>query len=248
MSEKFPLDLINDILHPKRIELLQKLSEQDESFSELSKSLKISSSEMSRHLNSLTEKKLVEKSPKSKKYNLSSLGSAIISLLQPIRFIFINHNFFQNHGFHGLPPHLLSNLHALDGSELISGTGSVMMRVSDYFELVQKEIKVMTNQPFPWGKPGLNVSYLVPESFLKFKDEYQDAIKVNLETKIRIISDLSFCILLSDIPGGFLFFPNLDGVPDFNEGFYISPQNQTAFQFLHDLWGYFWELGVSPKD
>ncbi|MCF2141869.1 MAG: ArsR family transcriptional regulator [Candidatus Lokiarchaeota archaeon] len=239
-SPNFPSDLINDIFHPKRLELLHFLSFNDETFTSITHYLGISSSETSRHLNSSVKLNLVRKDVEHKKYRLTPFGNLIIHLFQPTLFILNHAPFFQTHTLAGFPTRMIPNLIHLSKAEFIKGTGNVMLRFSQVFDIVQEEVKLMTDQAFPFGKANLRAKYIVPKEMLKYKDN----TKKNLTSEIRLLDPIHFSLVITDIAGSFIFFPNDKGQPDFTEGFYILNEDHEGMKFLNQLWDIFWAKGT----
>ena len=139
-----------------------------------------------------------------------------------------------------LPIPFLRDLDLLTECELIHGTGKVMLKLQEIIEVTKQEIWVMTDQPFPFGKPKLDVRYIIPPEMTKFKPEVKD---INRSTMVRVLSKISLSILILDQEVAMIFFPDHKGNPDYNSGFFTKKDNPTGLEFIKRIWNHFWENG-----
>ncbi|MHA2226869.1 MAG: ArsR family transcriptional regulator [Candidatus Hodarchaeales archaeon] len=232
--------LISELANSIRVEILNSLHEFPTTFTDLSKKLNISNSEVSRHVTRLTEHGFVQKDISSRKFELTPLGKLITILFDPIDFVFHQAEFFRSHDVTDLPISFIRDLDLLDGCELIHGTGHVMLKLQEIHEDVKQEIWVMTDQPFPFGKPGLDVRYIVSPKMAKYKPEVKD---INRSTKARVLPKISISSLILDQEVAMIFFPDRQGNPDYDSGFFAKKDNSTGLEYIKRIWNYFWEIG-----
>jgi DNA-binding MarR family transcriptional regulator len=232
--------LIIEFANPIRIKILQELGLSPSSFTNLAKMLNISNSEVSRHLNRLTEQRFVQKELGSKKLKLTSFGELMITIFAPIDFIFHHAKFFQEHDLVNLPTSFKRDLDQLTDSELIQGTGNVMLKLQEITEALNEEVWVMTDQAFPFGKPGMDTRYIVSPEMAKFRPNVTD---VNRSTIARLLPHISTAMLVADKESGMIFFPDNQGNPDFSQGFYVKKENKLGLEYILRVWNYFWEQG-----
>jgi DNA-binding transcriptional ArsR family regulator len=232
--------LLTEIANPNRIEILQILAKSPNTFTELTKILDISSSEISRHLNRLTDQKIIEKQHPSRYFQLTSLGQLIIQLISPLNFILKHVDYFENHIFTDLPIDLIKNLDALQNCEIVQGTGLVMIKMEETMKSAKKSTDVMVETPFPWGTANMHVRYIVPSSLSAMRKNVE---KFNATTDGRFLDRVPITMLIIDDGGGLLFFPDLKGKTDFNTGFLISQTDSVGCSFLRKIWNHFWTLG-----
>ncbi|MFX1256147.1 MAG: hypothetical protein ACFFCZ_31360 [Promethearchaeota archaeon] len=67
----------------------------------------------------------------------------------------------------------------------------------------------------------MDVKYIVPETMIRFKNQ----ITENRSTQARILPSISISMLITDIGGSIIFFPDLEGKPDYNTEFFDSKDN-----------------------
>lgn len=228
-----------EISNPIRMELLFILFNKKATISELKAKIgDISHSEVSRHIGRLAKQDLITKEAiPGRNYELTNLGKMIVKLIKPLDFILENSEYFKSHRIDDVPEALLQGLQDLSASEIVHGTGNLLIKGKDFMELPNKELWVITNEPFPYEIRAKNVYLIIPPKMLKF------GLKVNHETTkyhVHVLSEVHLCMVISDMGQGFIFFPNLENSnPDFNSGFYIS--DDKGIDYLKSLFTYFWQ-------
>ncbi len=229
-----------EFANPIRIEILQQLNYASFSFTSLSKKLNISNSEVSRHLNRLIEQRLVQKERGSKKLSLTSFGELMITAFAPLDFILHHAEYFQEHGLFNLPTSFIRDLDQLSDSELIQGTGNVMLKLQEITEALKEEVWVMTDQAFPFGKQMMDTRYIVSPEMAKYRPHIKD---YNRSTVARVLPHISTAVLIADGETGVLFFPDNHGNPEFSQGFYVKKENKLGLEYILRLWDHYWEKG-----
>jgi DNA-binding transcriptional ArsR family regulator len=232
--------LLLEFANPIRIEILQQLNFSPLSFTDVSKKLDISNSEVSRHLNRLIEQKFVEKEIGSKKLKLTTFGELMVTIFAPLDFIFHHAEYFQEHDLLNLPTSFIRDLDHLSDSQLIKGTGNVMLKLQEITEALKEDVWVMTDQAFPFGKEMMNTRYIVSPEMAKYRPNIKN---VNRSTIARVLPQISTALLIADGDVGMLFFPDNHGNPDFSEGFYVSQEDKLGMEFILRIWNYYWEKG-----
>ncbi len=238
-------ELLNEIAHPVRIQVLFALGCAISSFTDLSKQIEISNSELSRHLNRLVNNHFIQKSANGKKYELSNMGKLFLKAYQPIDFILKHSEYINAHDLSSLPPDLLSQIHLLSTTELITGTGLVMQKMQEMIERTQQHVKIMVDNPFPFGKDGLSVSYIAPPQMMALKDKVEI---VNKNTEIKGLMKIPVAIAITDMGEGMIVFSEVGKGPDYSTMFYIDSEKSPGFHFIKAVWEYFWNHAISPDD
>ncbi|MHA1786485.1 MAG: ArsR family transcriptional regulator [Candidatus Helarchaeota archaeon] len=231
--------LLNEFSNLMRLDILKFLFENPMTFTTLSKKLNISSSEVSRHLTRLIDQGFIKKQENTRNYELSSLGKTTLLIFAPLDFVFSHAKYFQSHDLSNLPISLIRNLDALKNSDLIEGTGLLMIKMKEVAESPENEMWIMVDQPFPFGKTGLDVKYITPPEMAKFGTQ---AKKTNRSTEAKYLNEITTALAWSDTMGWILCFPNLEGKPDFSAGFFINNKDTDGCNFCKKLWDYYWEL------
>jgi len=238
-------NILSGISNPIRIKILLLLYENKSTITDLKNNIgDISHSEISRHIGRLAKLNLITKeSIPGRNYELTYFGQIIVKLYKPLDFIFQNSEYFENHQIENIPEAFLQGLYNLKDSELISGTGNLMIKVKSFIELANKEIWIMTNDPFPYDITVKNVYLIIPPHMLKYGRE------VNHKTtnyEVHTLPEVKVCILLSNIGQGLLFLPSLNSsTPDFNIGFVVS--DTQGYDYLRSLFDHFWQVSKEFK-
>lgn len=206
----------------------------------LSKELKLSKPEVSRHLSKLRELNLIQQ---EEKVNLlTDLGQSILLIVSPLDLIIDNYDYFTNHSLTFLPGFFIRSIDALSESNLITGAGVVLKKIFEITRKTSDEIKLMTSQPspdFPQEKKG-NVKIIAPSYAKKENLDPQIISKRFNNFEIRILDEINIALMIVDNKYGMLAFPTLDGLVDANYSFFI--ENLTGIEFLNALWEYYWKI------
>jgi predicted transcriptional regulator len=232
--------IISDFSNPIRIQILNDLHAESITFTELAKKFSISNSEVSRHITRLTEQGFIEKEIGSRRFLLTPFGETIIELYTPLSYIFRKAEYFRNHDLRELPTNLLNKIHYLTDCEFVEGTGHVMIKIEEFFTAdLNSDIWTMTNQPFPFGKEGMNVRYIVNPEMVEFGKKI-DYKSVNKSTAARLLPSITIACVILDRSKGMIFFSDITSKkPDFNYGFFTKKEG-FGLQFIIKVWEYFW--------
>lgn len=186
--------LISEISNSIRIQLLFLLQDQSRSLSSLTKEIgKITPSEVSRHLGRLAEKGFIRKeSTTGRNFELTSFGQIIISLFSPINFVFENNNYFSSHSVGDIPYSFICKLDSLKECDIISGTGNIMMKISELIDSAKKEFFVMSDNPFPFSLKNKKVKFLLPKSELirEYGEKYGEQMEKEYRSKLFLYQEL----------------------------------------------------------
>ncbi|MBN1215429.1 MAG: ArsR family transcriptional regulator [Candidatus Lokiarchaeota archaeon] len=235
------MDLISTFSNFIRIKILLLLNEKKLSMTKISELINtISKSEISRHLTKLAEVALIQKDITSgREYEISSFGKLVITVFEPILFIFKNKNYFQNHSLDYIPPILMKSINALEKAECILGIGKVMYKAKEIFNIPLEEIWMMIDNPYPIDMNVKKINFIVPPHMLELKGEIDTE---NIQYRVRVLSNIPILILITNLGNGALAFSKVgEKSPDYNEAFYIF--DKKGINFLKSLWDYFWNKG-----
>ena len=239
MNEKWK-QVMTDICHPTRIQILSIVHESPTSFSNIATQVDLSNSEISRHLNRLFDQGVLEKDAKSRQISLTKFGALLLRSLQPLQFYCEYNHIFSDHDILDLPDFLLVNMPLLKHAEFIKGTGPVMFKMQEVTERTRKHIKMMVNQPFPFGKAEIAIDFIVPLDLMQMRDKIE---ATSLIVEARLYQSVRYSICLTDNDEALLFLPKNETSPDFETCFYVSSAQNPAFDYIKRLWNYFWENG-----
>lgn len=230
-----PAEIFFEFSNPTRLHILVLLREEAHALSELAEKIAVSKPEVSRHVGRLVDHGLVVKDPNTRKYRLGLLGLNAMALLHPLKFLFRHPAFFRTHRVTDLAPHLLTGIAALDGAEIVQGTGNAMHSVRDVIAGAS-EIWILTAQSFPFETPGLTYHLIITPALYEEKvKEYPDFIeRMDAEVELFTCPDVPFTLAVSDDHKGILFFPAETGEADYEEACVVS--DADGLHFLHEIY------------
>lgn len=223
--------------HKARIQILELLINEKQTQGELASYLSISSSEVSRHLSKLIENHFIDKTDRY--FSISNYGITALKLFSSLKFYFEHTDYFKNHDINSLENQFLARLHTLEKSDFIQGAGFVMVKFSELFNLAEEEILIMTDQPFPFGKPVKRLKMILTDNFLELKLEVENQNIMKL-SNIRFYEKLPVAMCIVDQKFGSIHF-SFGKTIDFNFGFF---SDQVEFiDLLMDIWNFYFDNG-----
>ncbi|WP_371806228.1 ArsR family transcriptional regulator [Candidatus Lokiarchaeum ossiferum] len=237
--------VLADICHPTRLQILSIVQKSPSNFSNIATQVALSNSEVSRHLNRLFDQGVLEKDAKSRQISLTKYGALIHHSLVPLHFFCEFKHIFTKHDILDLPEFLLADLPLLKNAEFIKGTGPVMFKMQEITERAQKSLKMMVDQPFPFGKVGTSVEFIVPPSLMAMRDKIE---KNSLTIDARLYDFVRYSICITDNGEALLFLPKNETNPDFESCFYVSSPQNPAFLFICQIWDHFWKNGKKIEE
>ena len=234
-------DLLSELSFPLRSRLLLELLETPLKLNDIANKFTVSKSEISRHLSRLTEINIVTKNIKTHEYFLTPLGEAYITLLQPVKFVLDENDFFKGH-FIDLPPNLSRMIDNLGQSKHLIGSGEVLNTIQNVLENTEEYVQILLDQKFPltlkkkinWGK------YVITPDIAEKGAEYAKKIYEHIE--VRTTNLINHNMLISDNSIGILSFPGLNHKADISYGYYLT--DETGLSYLQDIWDFYWNLGT----
>jgi len=228
----------SEIIHPARINILKAISEESKSLKDIATLLKISRPEVSRHLTTLRNQDLVKKNASVN--SITTLGSLILRILDPLDFILAHYDFFKDHQLLNFPSEYLLGLNKLIKSQYIVGTGFVFQKVIEVAKYAPKTMKLLINSPIP-NVSGVRykLGYIVvPNSATEELNNPERLSQDFMHYEFRKYPEVNHSIFIIGDQYGFLKFANKEGMPDNNSCFYVEDKEGMAF--LLDLWDYYW--------
>ncbi|MHA1214717.1 MAG: hypothetical protein ACTSPG_05435 [Candidatus Hodarchaeales archaeon] len=162
-------------------------------------------------------------------------------MLLPVQFVLQHAEYFRTHDL-DLPVSLLRDLDSLSESLFIQGTGNIMLKIQRLIEGAENEIFIMTDQQFPFGKPGLDISYLVTPKLVELGRDVK-VEELNRSSQVKILPKISLAIVIADDKTGMIFFPDIKGNPDYSSGFYVDVEKIEALEYIKSVWYFYWNKG-----
>lgn len=220
--------------HIARITMLNSLMDTSASVTELSSLVDISAPEVSRHLSRLADHGFINRDPNTRRYEITSFGRTALQLYRPLEVLFNNTDYFTTHRLDVLPDKLLHGVKNLQQMEFIKGTGNVMLVMKELIDKVDKEIRLMVDQPFPFGKANIVASYLIPAEFPQVSQEDMKEIKIK---GLRMLNTLPVAVAIKDDDEGLIFFQDNNETIDYSYGFRANVQ---SIEFIKAIWDHYW--------
>ncbi len=229
------------LTNPTKVKILNLLYENPQTLKILNKNIDISKPELSRHLTTLRDLELVERSESINM--LTSLGQIIVEILSPLDFIIKHFDFFQNHSFQDIPTFLLRDFDALLDTERIVGLGYVMKKFDETFTFQGENTYAMMDQPIKGPSEDVSIVtkgyYILPNHTKDENITDEILLKSHKEFEIRKLRTVPVGLGKLDDKVGFLFFADKQGKIDFSSAFYVS--DALGISFLNKLWCYYWD-------
>lgn len=229
------------LTNPTRVKILNLLYENPQTLKNLNENIDISKPELSRHLTTMRDFGLVERSESIN--NLTTLGQVIVEILSPLDFIIKNFDFFQNHSLQDIPTFLLRDFDALLDAERIDGLGYVMKKFEEKFTFQGEKTYAMMDQPLGNSsdvRSKVTKGYYIVPVYAKDENITDDILLASQnQFEIRKLQTVPIGLGKLDDKVGFLFFADKQGKIDFSTTFYVS--NEIGMSFLNKLWSYYWD-------
>jgi hypothetical protein len=124
------------------------------------------------------------------------------------------------------------------------GTGYILSKMEEISQIPTKEIKIISNEPFPDYRTQIVPSaYFILPSRIKPKVKYKEMmIQKYTSFNVRTLSVINYPLGIIDNKYGFLFFPDLGGRVDYSYTFYTT--DPLCIEFMTKIWDYYWEIST----
>ena len=225
----------------RRASILLKVGQQSLKMQQIAHALDITMTETFRHLQRLSDAKLVEKKVDGA-YAITPLGKLAISFLSGFNFILKNSEYFLEHDVFCLPYELVNRLSELSsgdlGKEVLPNLNRVTIIVSDAQEylwvitdqLDMNTVKITTEKLFK----GLKFRLIMQQNLLPTAKAIPGA-EQNIARRILATTNIG---LLMNEKEAFITFRRVDGRMDY-AGFFGT--NKVFRKWVGDLFLYYWE-------
>lgn len=249
--------LATEVFGSGRLEILHQLRTKAARYSDLSKALRTSEGELSRHLGRLVESGLATKHPDGT-YTATPLALVALSLAPNLAFLAKHDEFVRTHAFHELPRTFFSRLDDLAEAKLVHEPFELFGAIQTVFRTIEKrfwsqwiigqtafdenqlDVQRELGQLIASKRPEVRIVALTEELPL-----YQDLVApFEGLVQARTIASAPTSIALSDT-AGMLQFNDLQGRIDLNYGFFGT--DERFLGFLADLVDDGWSRGVPTR-
>jgi predicted transcriptional regulator len=223
----------------RRVSILFEVENKNLKMQQIAKSLDITVTESFRHLQRLTEAKLVEKKVDGA-YAITSLGSLATGLMSSFNFILKNGDYFLDHNVSALPYEFVNRLGELSAGEFCTDTLATLNGVRQIVFDAEKLIWAMGEtvesshvQPTKEKvSKGLDFKFIMPEDLAKkFKDS-----KEQLLVGSRYIEHVPAALLISEKEANIVLRRHNGGLDYI--GFF--GKDKKFLKWCRDLFMYYW--------
>lgn len=233
-------ELMFELSHPERIRILNTLKDKPMRMSHLSKELKLTTAEVSRHLERLRKVQLIEK--KASEYHLTMLGGMTMHELSNMGYLIKNSNYFLEHDLNVFPENILC-LEILSRATIVEGTMEIISLIRNITEEAKEYVYIMSDQPL---KTIVDETCKKADEDVEIKIIYGEDVEIPekyLTRKrnsigIRTMENVTLAMKMNEKRGG-MVLPDFNGKLDFNYGL-IS--GDVLFQhWLKGIFQMYWE-------
>ncbi len=243
VAEELP-KLLFELSHGWRLEILLSIKGHEMRHTEISKVLKISPQETTRHLVRMTEMRLIQKNVDGK-YHLTNLGQLVLAFVPALNVISENSNFFLAHDFSGIPYEFILRLGELAETTVTNtDTLSTVQKVIQLVGKSKERIWMMNvgrlELPSDLRRKGngLQIRCILPT---KFGCDFSE--RIGLEN-CRYLEDVRLSLILADELGAFCL-PDLEGKMDYTT--YVLSKNPASMKWFRELFEYYWTTANHGK-
>jgi predicted transcriptional regulator len=248
-------DLMFEVSNEDRVRILRELSAEHCTYSDLSRRLEITTQEVSRHVQRLTENGLTVRRSDGL-LALTPFGELLLRQLATLRFTSSHRGYFADHVISGLPDKFMARMGELGGCTPIDDVMVAIHRVQRLVEEAEEYILNINMRYFSSGFTAIKAAfdrevkgYFLHGSTLRLPEEmtddrrrvfpegYVERLK-GAGTYLERLLDVPMILYLSEKDVALLCFPTVGGEFDFR-GF--SSGGQEAHEWCRDLFFYYWD-------
>ncbi len=238
ITEQLP-QLLFELSNQWRLEVLLTIKERAMRHTDISKSLRLSPQETTRHLLRLVEVKLIEKTVEGL-YRLTNLGQLVLVFIPALDAVSKYSDFFLTHDLSGIPFEYILRLGELSKSTISK---------TDTLSTLNKAVEVLKIAKGPIGL--MNVGRLeIIDSLLN--DDHHVNLRCILPTEharipkkgtteeCRYLDEIKVAMILTSQIAA-IALPNLDGKMDYS--IFLGSKDRTFIKWCQDLFNHYWSKG-----
>jgi len=235
--------LLFELSSSERISVMLEIQKQRLKLSHISKKLDMTVTEASRHLQRLSEAKLVEKEVEGS-YKLTPFGELTLSLLSGFDFISKHRDYFITHTIAHLPHEFISRIGNLmnctftdDVMVAFHRTENLIQEAQEYVWILSDQI-LMSTLPFleKAVKRGVEFRLILPEDMIP-PPGFKPIPPIRLIER-RTLKSVDVIITVSEKKEARVAFPTIDERMDY-VGF--GSTDESSHKWCRDLFLYYWE-------
>jgi len=235
--------LLFELSSSERMNVILEIQKQRLRLSHISKKLNMTVTEASRHLQRLSEAKLIQKDVEGS-YGLTQFGELTLSLLSGLGFISKHRDYFMEYDTSPIPYEFISRIGELTeggrGVDTLSNIHQVeimLQEAQEYMWILSDQI-LMSAAPIVAEKVRSAVEYrvILPEGIVQHPD-YKPLIPSAPNFQKKVLPNVEVVIVMTEKVATFCL-PNLRGKIDYT-GF--GGTDPKFHKWCKDLYLYYWE-------
>jgi predicted transcriptional regulator len=226
-----------------RLALLSGITDRKQRLTSLSKVIKSSPQECSRHLARLSDAGFVKKDS-SGFYETTTLGKAVQNIFPSIQFLLKHKNSILSHDLSFLPKSFIERIGELSEGQYVNHLSQVLGHIKKTIFEAKEYIWLISDQPII---PGVSVGKSFPSRAMTVRLLFEQIVdqKEFIEARsllpekieIRTAPEIKIAMAINETTAG-VCFPGLTGDIDFGVGFYGKDAQFRAW--CGDLFEHFW--------
>jgi predicted transcriptional regulator len=234
--------LLFELANNERIMILLELQKQKLKLSRLPDMLNLTLSEASRHLERLSNTKLIQRDPNGS-YELAPLGSIMLTLLPSLDFVYTHENYFRQYSIDNLPYEFVERIGELAESVYVAETFQNLAEGEKRIREAKEFIWILSDQVLTSSIPSLSekvtssfdLRIILPRGM--FPPESESRLPLKMSVKKRVLPKVNTVIVLTEKYAIFCL-PNRSGKIDYT-GF--QGEDPRFHKWCKDLFLHYWE-------
>lgn len=236
-------DLLFELSNTDRLQMIQHLNQTPDNVTGISKSLKITTQETSRHITRLSNIGLVSKSQDGT-YTVSSYGKLVLNQIPGYEFTSTNMEYFKDHTLDDLPYEFISRIGELKESFYLDNVMAVFQNIQEMCDEAEEFIWRITDTRLNIIYPKLQeaadrgVEYRRIEPTLVVEAPVISSLPPVNPGEVRCLDHVNVFLAISEKEVGGLAFPLVSGEFDYL-GF--TSKEPRVVKWCMDLFQFYWD-------
>lgn len=241
-------DLMFELSNTDRVRILLSLLQEPENITGISKQLKNTTQETSRHITRLSDVGLVGRQPDGT-YRITSYGKIVFNQIEGIEFLSTHKDYFIDHTMEALPYEYVSRIGELKNSSYIDNVMTVFQKIQEIsdeseehiWRITDKRLNIIYSNIQKAADRGVEYRRIEPETV---NESPLIEIKPPIEPgSVRSLESVPVFMAISEKEVGGLAFPRINGEFDYI-GF--NSKDTQVLKWCSDLFKHYWNMG-KPK-
>ena len=234
-------ELLFSLASDDRLTLLSELDSRKQRLTSLSKTIRASVQECSRHLERLSDSGLVSRDSEGL-FSTTSLGKAVLRQFPGPKFLLDNRRYFLSHDPTFLPEPFVERLGELSSGFYTDHVSQTLELIKEIISEAKDYVWLIADQP-PIVSKVAGSSFTSKEipvrliSEIVGKKVLADVRSALSNIEVVMMKDVRVAMAINENHAG-ICFPDLNGRPDFNSGF--NGRDERFVEWCRDLFEHYW--------